>query len=131
VKRKLQEMSCRKALNRLDDKGYITLPKVTNDYAYNHTKRDVKKALPVLREVHRNLDSLGKIEIILIENRQHINSSIWHALMKEYHPLSNGPLCGRQIRYLVMTSKFWLAGSPSFQRCSMVSERPGHLDWME
>jgi len=129
---KLQEMSCRKALNRLDAKGYISLPEVTYDYAYNHKKNDAKEVLPDLPEISGTIDKLGNIEIIPIENRQHIDSSIWHALLKEYHPLGNGPLCGRQIRYLVRSSEYDLLGALSFSGAAWhLKDRDAWIGWSE
>jgi len=129
---KLQEMSCRKALNQLDAKGCITLPKVSHDYAFNHVKKDVKGVLPDLQEIAGTIDKLGKIEIIPIENRRHINSSIWHALMKEYHPLGNGPLCGSQIRYLVRSSECGWLGALSFSAAAWhLKDRDTLIGWSE
>jgi hypothetical protein len=111
---KYQEMSCRKALRKLHDSRHITLPIITEQYSFQKPSikntNSLKNAFKPVH-IHALLEELGKVEILLIQSRFSEESHIWKYIMKEFHPLSNGPLCGRQLRYLVHSDIHgWLGG---------------------
>ena len=112
---KFQLMSCRKALNELNRRGVIALPKINIDYAFQHPKEKIDdELLSKLPKVRCSLAELGRIEIIPVSTRYSKNSKIWNTLMKKFHYLGPGPLCGAQIRYLVRSSEYGWIGALSF-----------------
>jgi hypothetical protein len=121
------EVSCRKALLRLDRKRIIKLPEVQ----YSFPKGKTSKALEVsqVAEVDGNITKLGAVEIIQVPNCYSKLSRIWNNLMNRYHYLGSGPLCGAQIRYLVQTKSGWV-GALSFSAASWaLKDRDNFIGW--
>jgi len=121
------EVSCRKALLRLDRRGIIKLPEVQ----YSFPKGKASKPLEVsgVAEVDGNIAKLGAVEIIQVPNCYSKLSRIWNNLMNRYHYLGCGPLCGAQIRYLVQT-KFGWVGALSFSAASWaLKDRDNFIGW--
>lgn len=108
---KVQEMSCRKALSKLQRKGIIRLPEKGNEYSFNRPAVNKEELFSELPEVCCCLEEAGEIEIVPIFSRDSKESKIWNELMSKYHYLGNGPLCGAQMRYLIKSSRYgWLGG---------------------
>ena len=110
---KLQEMSCRVTLLKLEKKGIIKLPEIKTSYTFNNAKQKSHCLIKNIK-INANINELGLLKIELVPNRSNKKSQIWNSLMKEYHPLAHGPLCGRQIRYLISSDKFGYLGGLSF-----------------
>jgi hypothetical protein len=98
---KLQEMSCRKALQELHRRGKITLPEQKKGYAFQHTKSVIRQEAPQAVQICCSLEGLGNVEIVPITSRYSKASRQWNQLLDAYHYLGSGPLCGAQIRYLI------------------------------
>lgn len=129
---KLQDMSCRKAISKLAKKGLIKLPKAKSDYTFNNPPKDLKDNLPELNEVDVKIKELGELEVIPILSRYNKKSRIWNSLMDEFHPLGNGPLCGRQIRYLVFSKNYGWLGALSFSAATWhLKSRDKWIGWNE
>ncbi len=130
---KYKEMSCRVALLKLEKAGVIRLPvggkkppKAKNDISTN------KMEIEPIPEISCELHDLGKVEVIPIENRHRSESRIWNSLMSSYHYLGNGPLCGAQIRYLIVSEKRGYLGGLSFSAASWkLAARDQWIGWDE
>jgi hypothetical protein len=109
---KLKDMSCRKALQKLDAHGLIELPKARKNN--NFSIKRPKYPLPPISDITCDLSDLGHIEVIAITNSRSEDSRAWNAIMDEYHYLGRGPLCGAQIRYIVKSSVYGIVGGLSF-----------------
>jgi len=108
---KLQDMSCRKALLKLQRQGLITVPDSQKNYSFQHRSGRGFEELPDIAEVDCSLSELGKVEVVPVSSRYSKTSRIWNALMTKFHYLGSGPLCGAQIRYLMWSSTCgWLGG---------------------
>lgn len=108
---KLKDMSCRKVLLRLQKEGKIQLPE--SEKPARLQKRVIYRAIQEveLPTVFCNLDEMGTIEIIPVQSCHSKESRIWNYLMQTHHYLGAGPLCGKQIRYLLRSSRYgWLGG---------------------
>jgi len=128
---RLREMSCRKALLRLDREGLIVLPEVSGQWSFQR-RRDRSVDLPPLGEVECDLSALGVVEVSPVTSRYSKSSRVWTALMEEYHYLGAGPLCGAQIRYLVRSSEFGWLGALSFSASAWrVKAREEYIGWSE
>ena len=127
---KLQDLSCRKILLKLNKKGLIKLPKARNDYAFNNPIKDYTNDLPELVKISVKLKELGKLEIIAVQNRFNKLSRIWNSLTSKFHPLGNGPLCGRQIRYLISSENYNWIGALSFSAAAWhLKSRDEWIGW--
>jgi hypothetical protein len=128
---KLQAMSCRKALNKLDHLGIITLPAVDRrDYTFSFPPRpSLDIEIPAL-EV--SLSELGEIVIEPVTSRYARSSQIWSSLLNRYHSLGAGSRCGCQIKYLIRSVAHGYIGAFSF--CSgtwALHKRDKHIGWTE
>jgi hypothetical protein len=94
-------MGCRAALLRLEQEGRIVLPAARRG---RPVRRVGQAAAPVCPQVAGTLEDLGTISLVPVQGGS-AESSAWNALMDAHHPLRSGPLCGAQIRYLIMSEK--------------------------
>ena len=100
-----KEMNCRVALGKLERRGFIELPEAK---AVDFKSRDGVEEMdwPKLK---MTLAELGEVELVLV-GRDKVLSRLWRQMLREHHPLGDGPLCGAQLRYLVKSSAGWLGG---------------------
>ena len=124
----LKEMSCRKALQKLDAHGLIQLPKA--QASSNFTKKTTPYPLPTISDISCDLSSLEDIEIIEIRSSRSKESREWNAIMNEYHYLGSGPLCGAQIRYIVKSASYGILGALSFSAAAwQLKSRDLFIGW--
>lgn len=123
---RLKEMACRKALVALERLGKIILPEP------RLAKPDSCQApVPPLTcpEVTGNLSDLGLVEVLPISGGTE-ESRTWNALMEAHHPLGSGPLCGAQIRYLIVSEKWGMVGCLAVSAAAWrLSARDEWLGW--
>jgi hypothetical protein len=112
---KCKEMSCRMALLKLEKEGLVQLP--VGGQSPPKARRDTEAndlGLEPIPEICCSLPELGKVELIPIENRRSGQAHIWNRLMNAYHYLGARPLCGAQIRYLIVSENYGYLGGLSF-----------------
>lgn len=129
---KLKEMSCRKALVKLERRGVITMP--VSDKAFTFQQKSAKMTRDLLesKEVACCLRDLGKIDLIPVPGRYSKASHIWNDMMNTYHYLGAGPLCGAQIRYLIQSEVYGLLGGLSFSSATWrLKSRDQWIGWSE
>jgi hypothetical protein len=59
--------------------------------------------LPV--DVPTEVTAIEKLELVLVRTDDQMR--LWNEIMIEEHPLQDGPLVGRQIRYLIGSAHGW------------------------
>jgi hypothetical protein len=124
---RMKEMSCRKALGKLNAAGVIDLPK--HDEVYTFAHRKVNSIDPDVPELQCQLGDLGEVSVEPISSRYAKDSKLWFALLERYHYLGNGNLCGAQIRYLVKSSCGCL-GALAFSSASWsLKDRDNYIKW--
>jgi hypothetical protein len=129
---KLQEMSCRKALLVLQNRGKIRLPEQKGSYAFQRTKSGKKQEFAATVQICCSLEELGEVEIVPITSRYSKSSRQWNHLLDAYHYLGNGPLCGAQIRYLVRSESYGYLGGLSFSAATWrLKARDEWIGWSE
>lgn len=96
-----KEMACRKYLLQLQRRGLIELP--APRYQAQPRQRRLCVALQDVPHYSGTLADLGSIELQAISGRTPA-SRRWNALMDGYHPQGSGPLCGAQVRYLIVSA---------------------------
>ncbi len=101
AKGRLREMACRKRLVALERRGEITLPPPRR---YQPVSRPPPTAPPVWAEYSGSLADLGAISLQPVSGGT-AASAEWNAMMQAHHPLGRGPLCGAQIRYLIVSQR--------------------------
>jgi hypothetical protein len=96
-----KEMACRKYLLQLQRRGLIQLPPAR--YRAQPRRRRTCAALQDVPHLSGTLADLGRIELQAIGGGT-AASRRWNALMEAYHPQGSGPLCGAQMRYLILSA---------------------------
>lgn len=109
---RLKEMSCRKALVKLNSRGIVNLPRREKTYGFERPGQITIE--PDIAELNCTLQELGEVCVEPISSRYCKESKIWSALLDRYHYLGSGPLCGAQIRYIVKSSKHGYLGALAF-----------------
>lgn len=128
---KLRDVSCRKALLRLQRDGHIQLPICEQVPGFN-LPVPKKLEIPPIATISCSIAELGEIKVVPVSSRYSTSSSIWRGLMNEYHYLGGGPLCGAQIRYLIRSSNYGLLGGLSFSAATWrLKSRDTWIGWSE
>ena len=74
---------------------------------------------------------LGTITLQAVE-RGTAASPTWHAMMAAHHPLGAGPLCGAQIRYLIISQRHGAVGGLSVSAAAWrLGARDQWLGWQD
>ena len=118
----LKEMSCRKALLKLHREGVISLPAARYKppaCSSGGDKLDQAADIPVIKD---ELKNLGEIELILIDRKDREKSRIWNSLLSFHHYLGSGPLCGAQLRYLIISPRYGNLGALAFSAAALQLE---------
>lgn len=127
---RLQDMSCRKALAKLQHRGILDLPQQEKTYSFEHAGTVTIK--PDIAQLQCSLQQLGQITVDPVTSRYSKESKIWFALLDQYHYLGSGPLCGAQIRYIVKSSIHGYLGALAFSSASWaLSARDQYIGWSE
>lgn len=123
-----QEMSCRKALLKLERSGAIRLPAVTKRFPFE-TKR-APMAPPPIAAIECPFEELGAVQLVRVSSRS--QSRLWRSMMDAHHYLKGGQLCGAQMRYLVRSERHGWLGGLSFSACARrVEARDMWIGWTE
>ena len=94
-----REMACRKQLLTWHRRGVITLPEPRHKPP---ARRLPPSDTPVWPNVTGTLAGLGGVSLIPVTGATEA-SRTWNAMMRAHHPQGDGPLCGAQIRYLIVS----------------------------
>ena len=125
-----QDMSCRKALAKLNSRGVLKLPETAPAVAFGRiSKRAIELNTP---QVSCSLSELGQITVLPVTSRYCKASKIWRAMLDSFHYLGSGRLCGAQIRYVVKSSKYGYIGALAFSSGSWaLKDRDKYIGWSE
>ena len=126
---RLKEMSCRKALNKMQQSGLIVLPKAQPSFTLEHSHTAQRE--PPVPSLNCTLADLGEVQVYPVSSRYAKEAKIWTVLLDRYHYLKSGPLCGAQIRYLVKSDRGYL-GALSFSSATFaLACRDRYIGWTE
>jgi len=124
----LKEMSCRKALVKMERSGVLALPRQEKTYTF---KQRIDSVVPDVPELSCSLKELGVVTVEPITSRYAKESKIWFGLLDHYHYRGSGPTCGAQIRYVVKSSHGYI-GALAFSSPSWaLKERDHFIGWSE
>jgi hypothetical protein len=124
-----KESSCRALLVKLERRGLIELP-VARAVNFAEATPDEAAAPQQWPQIKAKLAALGKVELVVV-NGDRALSRVWRAMMRGHHPLSDGPLCGAQLRYLIRSERGWLGGLSFSSAAWRLKERDKWIGWSE
>ena len=128
---RLQDMSCRKTLARLNRQGILHLPPRAKPFGLLRSSASISKDLEI-PQLDCSLRELGKVSVIPIKSRYSRESKTWFALLNQHHYLGSGPLCGAQIRYVVKSSIHGYLGALAFSSGAWaLRSRDQYIGWTE
>lgn len=123
---RLKEMACRKELARLERSGSVVLPA-----ARPVSWQARAAAAPPVATFCGALCDLEGIELRAVEGGT-AESGQWNGLMQAWHPQGSGPLCGAQLRYLIVSGRLGVIGGLSVSSPAWrLSARDGWLGWSD
>ncbi|MFH0903233.1 MAG: Druantia anti-phage system protein DruA, partial [Pseudomonadota bacterium] len=131
----VREESCRKALDELKRREIIQLPEKPPNMAFARKGTEKRrgggaKVEVKVKEVKCGLEEIEGLEVVAISSRYSKDWGVWKGLMQRYHYLGAGPLCGAQIRYLIISRSHGLLGGLSFSAASpRLKERDRWIGW--
>lgn len=127
---RLKDMSCRKALVKLEHQGIFNLPRPNKPYGFEQPATHTIE--PDIAQVQCDLQQLGQITVDPVSSRYCKDSKIWFALLDRYHYLASGPLCGAQIRYVVKSANYGYLGALAFSSATWaLADRDKYIGWTE
>jgi len=125
-----KEMSCRKALLRLDKRGLIKLPPAKRQ-VYFGGKSCQQVQLDVPDSLSVELSEIKELELVLVRPGQRALSAQWNTLVSRHHYLGYRPLSGAQLRYLIRSEYGWL-GALGFRSATLRSQaRDRWIGWSD
>lgn len=126
TRNQVQLGGCLKALRTLEAKGHFTLPAAQRIIGPKSPHR-LENPVPLPTGTPSKVEEIQDLKLILVQTADEMR--IWNELMIEEHPLGNGPLVGRQIRYLISSRHGWLGcfgfAAPALQ----LSDRDNWIGW--
>ncbi|MCK4841458.1 MAG: IS4 family transposase [Methylococcales bacterium] len=126
VSGKIQISGCLKALRELETAGHFELPTLKQKLG-KKTPRRLTAPVPLPADVPTHVTAIDKLELVLVRTDDEMR--LWNELMIEEHPLKDGPLVGRQIRYLIGSAHGWLGGFGFAAPALQLSDRDQWIGW--
>lgn len=127
---RLKDMSCRVALLKLARRGRIVLPQAQSVAFCTRARVNEPDARswPVLE---MTLTELGEVSLVPVDGEHVELSRQWWSMMREHHPLGDGPLCGAQLRYLVHSRAGFVGGLSFSAPAWRLGARDAWIGWDE
>jgi hypothetical protein len=128
---RLKEMACRKELVRLERSGVLVLP-AARPVSWQASQQTVKEAATApAPQFCGALCALEGVELQVVAGGT-AESGHWNRLMQAYHPQGSGPLCGAQLRYLIVSGRLGVIGGLSVSSPAWrLSARDDWLGWSD
>jgi hypothetical protein len=104
-----REMACRKQLLTLERRGQIALPAARRAPPSPHPPPVHPAVWPAFTGT---LAALGPVTLCPVAGGTQASRD-WNAMMRAHHPQKAGPLCGAQMRYLIVGKKHGVLGGLS------------------
>src|SRR3989442_248724 len=124
-----KESSCRAALLKLERQGIIELP-AAKVVSFEARTPITAEAEPEWLTLRKKLSQLSGIKLLLVNGDKAL-SRLWRAMMKTHHPLGDGPLCGAQLRYLIVSDQGYLGGLSFSSAAWRLGVRDEWIGWGE
>ena len=122
----LQISGCAKALRQLERAGHVILPGVSQKRAKKLSRRLPEPvSLPV--DVPAEVGAVEDLRLVMVCTDE--EKRTWNELMLREHPLGDGPLVGRQLRYLIHSRHGWLGGFGFAAAALQLAARDQWIGW--
>jgi len=118
-----------KALRDLEAQGLCQLPKPTVEGPRPWNPTRLHRRIPAAREVPAAVEAVQGLCLVEVEDREQLQ--IWNELMLREHPLRDGRLVGRQLRYLVGSDHGWLGAIGFGSAALYLEDRDQWIGWTE
>jgi hypothetical protein len=96
-----KEVNCRLALVRLQRRGMIDLPPPRRSVRFGGSSF-AATCLQVPARLEGSVTKLRKLELVLVTAKDRQRDGQWKQLVQAHHYLGYRPLCGAQLRYLIV-----------------------------
>jgi Domain of unknown function (DUF4338)/Transposase DNA-binding len=127
---KAREAGVRVALRTLEARGLWKLPKGPQTRAPQQSRR-LSTAVPPPQAVPTQVEWVQGLRLVEVGAEDEELFRTWNELMLAEHPLHDGRLVGRQLRYLIGSDHGWL-GALGFGSCALrLRERDAWIGWDE
>ena len=124
-----KDMSCRVALLKLARRGLIELP-AAREVSFSRPAQSGLPAEPARwLSICAPLGQLGPVWLMPVNSAQTEQSRTWWAMMQAHHPLGGGPLCGAQIRYLLVCQVGVIGGLSFSAAAWRLGPRDAWIGW--
>jgi hypothetical protein len=128
---RLKEVSCRKALLKLQRSGALRLAE-SKPFGARRRSRCRRARGRDAAPLRRRLKSIQPVDLVLIGSADSEASRVWNMLMDRHHYLGSGPLCGAQLRYLIRSQEHgWLGGLSFSAAAWRVRSRDEWIGWSD
>lgn len=123
-----REMACRKHLLVLERRGRIALPPARHKPP---SPRPLPVESPIWPAFTGTLADLGPVALCPISGGTQASRD-WNTMMRAHHPQGDGPLCGAQIRHLLVSEKHGVLGGLSVSAAAWrLRVRDAWLGWTD
>lgn len=128
----LKDMSCRVALGKLEERGWLDLPAAQAWSGGPVEPERWAEEFDPIAPFSGTLEELGVIELARVEDRHSQAHRGWRSLLQREHYLGAPKLCGGQLRYLVRSARHGVIGALAFGSAAWrVSARDAFIGWSE
>ncbi len=121
-----QRAGCLKALRELEGAGHFTLPTARTSPGRKSPRR-LGDPVPLPKEVPSEAGMVRGLDLVLVTTSGQMR--IWNELMIDEHPQGDGPLVGRQVRYLIGSGHGWLGGFGFAAAALQLADRDQWIGW--
>jgi hypothetical protein len=126
VRGREQLAGCLKALRELEGAGHFTLP-TARTCSGRKSPRRLSDPVPLPIEVPSEAGLVRGLDLVLVTTSGEMR--IWNELMIHEHPQGEGPLVGRQVRYLIGSGHGWLGGFGFAAAALQLADRDEWIGW--
>ena len=123
-----KDMSCRVALLKLSRRGDIELP-ARRQVSFSKPAGASTSGPQSWLSIDTTLAELGRTWLVPVGSGHAEHSRLWWAMMQAHHPLGTGPLCGAQLRYLIVCDVGVIGGLSFSAPAWRLAARDAWIGW--
>jgi hypothetical protein len=127
---RLQEMACRVGLLRLSEQGHVQLPAARRQVRRGGLPRPARGELGCAKLDLPSVGRLRGLQLLPVHGDRKLSRQ-WKQVVDTYHYLGYQPLCGAQMRYLIVCAQ-GIVGALGFSAAALqVRARDRWIGWTE
>jgi len=121
-----QRSGCVKALRALETRGHFSLPS-RRTHPHRPTPRRQESSVLIPQGVPASVGQIRGLELALVDSEDKMR--VWNQMFHDEHPQGDGPLVGRQLRYLIGSEHGWLGGLGFASAALHLESRDQWIGW--